>query len=738
MSDSAKIVEVLLDHNLQKPLDYLIPDEWSQVVAVGMRVEVPVKTTLRKGTIFKIRSHSSFSNLRSISRLLSEKEELSDSMWQLANWMSRYYATPFQRILQCFIPANIRREIKPQKRLFISLNVAHERALKTCSELQLEYPEEAKLLQILLNIPKGCFLVDLEEKGISKQVIEKLKRKKIIKSQSIAYEPDLLLEEEFFQTSPKTLNLEQKNCLDAIETSLLEKSFCVHLIQGVTGSGKTEIYLQAIQKTLELGLGAILLVPEIALTSQTIERFRSRFSEKIAVLHHKRSFGERTLAWEDLKNEKARIAIGARSAIFAPMPKLGLIIVDEEHDASYKQGEEAPFYHARNVAVMRAHIEKIPIVLGSATPSIESRHNATIGKYKFHTLASRATKASLPKVRIIDMKKAFEMQGGFTHFSSELLEGIKERISRGEQTLLFFNRRGFHRLQICSVCQEAVKCPHCDLGLTFHRASNLLCCHLCDFHQEPRRKCPKCGSFDPLEFKGFGIEHAERALHAIFPDIRTLRMDRDTTSRKDSHEEIFKQFRSHKADVLIGTQMIAKGFHFPSVTLVGILNADAPLNIPDFRSSENIFQILTQVAGRSGRSELEGEVILQTFLPDHPVLKLAAAQDYEAFFLKEIEERRLFNFPPFTHLIKCAFFSKEAKTAEETANSVQHTLTQKAPSFAQILPVTAAGHPKVKDLYRFQFLIKTSKVDPIVALLQEIEKPKTQMKIDVDPLSTFF
>jgi len=735
---SENFVEVLLDQNLSTPLDYAVPQDWK--VEIGMRVEVPVRSHLKKGVISALKNKSSFKQVKYIAKILSNASELSESQWKLAEWMSRYYATPLQRVLKCFIPANIRNEIKAKEQVFLSLSTTKELALKACETLRQKHPAQSEILEKLLQVKKGIFLQELlSELKISKSPVDTLIKKKFISSTLVAHDPDFLLEEEFFSTQHKTLNLEQKNCLENIQSALSKNQFSPHLIHGITGSGKTEIYLQAIAKALELGKGTILLVPEVSLTSQTIERFRARFSEKLAVLHHRKSAGERSQAWDLLKQGKIQIAIGARSAIFCPMQNLGLIIVDEEHDSSYKQTDDIPCYQARDVAVMRAHIEKATILLGSATPSLESRYNAEIGKYHFHSIASRATKANLPSVRIIDMKRAFDISGGFTHFSSELLDAIKERLKQGEQTLLFLNKRGYHRLQICASCRTPIKCPHCDLSLTFHKSMQLLRCHLCDYQKAPPRQCPSCNSPESLEFKGFGTEHVERSLYAIFPEIRILRMDKDTTQKKESHEEIFKQFRSHKADVLIGTQMIAKGFHFPAVTLVGVLNSDATLNIPDFRSSEQLFQILLQVAGRSGRSELPGEVIFQTFLPNHPTFQLAAAQDYNAFYKAEIEERKLFGYPPFSHLIKLLFSSKDPKTAEDSAHQSHTHLKTLLPQTAQILPVSAAGHPKIKDLYRFQFLIKTDKITSVTPLLSSLNFTSNVLfKIDVDPLSTFF
>ncbi len=721
-------VEVLLDQNLAKPLDYVVPDGLQ--VVIGMRVEVPLKSSFKKGTIAKIKTLSSWPNVKPIRRLISKNGELSQAEWRLAHWMAQYYQAPLQRVLKCFIPINVRKEVKEKTQIFLKLIKTHDECIKAIEEFRRKAPARAIALEKILNSPKGAYLADLD---ISKSAVDALVKAKWISAQSIKLHSEFLLEEEFFPSLPKKLNNEQKKCLDTIATSIHENRFSAHLIYGVTGSGKTEIYMQAITKTLEQNKSAIMLVPEISLTSQTIERFKARFSEKIAILHHRRSLGQRSSAWEDLRKGEAKLVIGARSALFCPAQNLGLVIVDEEHDSSYKQSDEIPCYHGRDVAVMRAHLEKCTVILASATPSIESRYNAEIGKYQLHELHSRATKAELPKIKIVDMGKEFERRRGFTHFSEELLDGIKKRLKEGEQSLLFLNKRGYHRLQMCSSCRHVIKCPHCDLALTFHKQESFLQCHLCNFKRPSPRQCPNCQTTETLQFKGFGTEHVERSLHAIFPEVRTLRMDKDTTTKKNSHEEMFKQFRAHKADVLIGTQMIAKGFHFPSVTLVGVLNADSGLHIPDFRSSEQVFQLITQVAGRAGRAELPGEVILQTFLPEHPTLKLAAKQDYAPFYREELEERRKFGYPPFCHLVKILFTDPDETKARQNAESAY----QKIKSLhlpIELLPVMPAGHAKVKDLFRFQFVIKTMKVSQISPHLGDLPGAK----IYVDPESIFF
>lgn len=727
---------VVLDKNLTKPLDYAVPIEMQDLIQIGMRVEVPFRTSIQKATVVELKTTSSIPTLKSIAKLIHDHPFMSKPLWNLAQWISSYYCAPLQKTLRCFIPPNARKETQPKKEIVLSLNLSKEKTASLIAELRNNNPLHATILEKLLHSNRGISASTIiKELQISRAPLQTLIARKWIRPVKTS-EFDLS-EEDFFPSLPKLLNEEQRECLSTISLSLDAKRFAAHLIHGVTGSGKTEIYLQAIAQTLQQGRTAIMLVPEIALTSQTIERFRSRFQEKIAIWHHRRSLGERTLAWEELRTQKAQIVIGARSAIFCPAQNVGLIIVDEEHDSSYKQSEETPCYNGRDVSVMRAYYEQATVILGSATPSIESKYNAEIGKYILSNLHTRATSALMPTIRIVDMKREYEIYGGFTHFSSELIEGLKKRIEEGEQALLFLNRRGYHRLQICASCRTVVKCPHCDLGLTFHKASHHLKCHLCDYTQDVPRICPSCSSPESLQFKGFGTEHVERALHALLPGVRTLRMDRDTTRQKESHEELYRQFRSHKADVLIGTQMIAKGFHFPAVTLVGVLQADSALSIPDFRSSETVFQLITQVAGRSGRSKLPGEVILQTLLPNHPILQLAAAQDYESFYKRELEERRMFSYPPFCHLVKMTFSGDDPQKTEAAALELHTKLQERLAPGMELLPVIAAGHAKVKDRYRFQFIVKTQRISVLQKIVQSISF-QSRYKIDVDTISTFF
>ncbi len=741
-SSSDPIAEVMLDDALDKALDYAIPDALQGKIFVGSRVKIPVRNTQRQGVVVGTKKQSPFSKLLEIAEVLSDKNHVTDELFRLAEWISHYYCTPLRKVLKALLPASVRGKAKAKEQLLIKPNTSIPELAQTCEELRKTHPVQALVLDALLQAPKGILLSKLLEiEGISRSPIDTLIKKKVLLSQKVQIDRSILSNEEYFPTKPKKLNEEQQETLQKIEESLNAGRFEVRLIHGVTGSGKTEVYLQAIEHALKLGKGVLFLVPEIALTSQMIERLKGRFQEKIAILHHRLSEGERFDAWHQIRDGKARIAVGARSAIFSPIQNLGLIIVDEEHEPSYKQSDESPSYHARDVSVVRGKFANATVLLGSATPSVESYYNAIKGKYQLSVLKNRADKATLPTVTTVDMKTEFERNKGFTLFSNPLLEAIKQRIEIGEQVMLFLNRRGYHTSQLCTSCSHVMQCPECDVNLTFHLGENILACHLCDYRlSPPPRCCPSCKKEGFLKFKGAGTEMVEKALHAILPEVRTLRLDADTTRHKGSHELLFKSFRAGKADVMIGTQMIAKGLHFPQVTLVGVLNADGSLQIPDFRAEETVFQLLTQVAGRSGRGALSGQVIIQTHLPDHEVIALAKAQDYESFFKREIALRELFRYPPFTHLVKLTFSGKDAKLVEDKAEEVRARLIASLPSTFEILPVVPCGHARVKGEFRFQFLIKGEKMGQLVKLLHaEERREKTwRLFIDVDPLSTFF
>lgn len=699
---------VILDRAVNKPLDYAIPDSLRGKIKPGLRVKVPIKNKEHKGTILALLKTSSYPILKPIIEVLNDQDVLCPDLFELANWMSRYYCTPLTKTLSAILPSSVRKDLSEKSQYFVKSALSKGKLIEHCEEIRLKSPKQAAVIDIMLAHPKGLFLSQLIElDGITKSPIETLVKKEILLMEKVVIDRSILEEEEFFPSSPKKLYPEQEGALTPILESLEKGLFRTHLIHGITGSGKTEVYLRAIEAALSMGKGVIMLVPEIALTAQTIERFKARFQTKMAILHHRLSDGERFDSWHKIRKGEIPIVIGARSAVFSPMPNLGLILIDEEQESSYKQIDEMPCYHARDVGIMRAKILNCPVILGSATPSLETYHNALTGKFVLSKMTTRAGHAKRPKVTIVDMKRECEKAGGFTLFSDLLLTKIEQKMKAGEQTILFLNRRGYFKYQVCQSCNKTLMCSHCDISLTYHRGENLLSCHICGFTvKAPVESCFYCGSKETLKFKGPGTEQVERALHAIFPDIRTLRMDRDTTRHKGSHDKLFKQFRSGKADVLIGTQMIAKGLHFPAVTLVGVLSADSALNIPDFRANEHLFSLITQVSGRSGRSTLEGEVILQAFQHDHPIIKLASKEDYEGFYRDEIEERKIFEYPPFTKMVHITLSSKDPERLSRMAGKLHGELARILPGTFSIFHPTPPLFARIKDRHRMQIVIK--------------------------------
>lgn len=745
MSLFVKYASVLLDISIDKLLDYGITKEQSPKIRRGSRVEVYVKGKLRKGFVYEIKEKCDYSKVLPITTISYEEELIPKELFELGVWMSRYYCAPLRKVFKTMVPSSIRNNIQEKKQLYVTRAKTREQLRKECEKLRRHYPSQAKALDIMLKTKKGILLTKLlESAAVSKSPILSLSEKGLLKLDNVCIDRSPLSGEEYFRSSHKTLNEEQKKALDKIHSSINKGCFETHLLYGITGSGKTEVYLQAIDKALNMGKGSIMLVPEISLTPQTVERFRSRFQEYIAILHHRLSAGERYDEWHKIRKGEARIVIGARSAIFSPVSNLSLIIIDEEHESSYKQSEESPCYHARDIAVMRAYLNKQTVVLGTATPCLESFFNAKNKKYTFSRLSQRADSAKLPSISIVDMQKEYEQSKGYAIFSDLLLREIKKRLTEGEQIIIFLNRRGYHTLQICLSCNTAIKCPHCDITLTFHYNENTLSCHFCHYAlSPPPLQCPSCGSFEHMKYRGVGTEQAERALHAIFPEIRTLRLDADTTRHKGSHEKLLSKFRNGKADAMIGTQMIAKGLHFPQVTLVGILNSDASLNIPDFRSSERVFQLLMQVSGRAGRGFLPGKVIIQTRSPENSVIQLAAKQSYLQFYKEEIASREIFDFPPFSHIVKFSFSGINEKITADYARRYHRLFASFLPPSYKTSPVSPSGHAKIKKRFRFQFFSRGKSVYRMNQRAEETREKLTlprdvRLSIDVDPLSIFF
>jgi primosomal protein N' (replication factor Y) (superfamily II helicase) len=737
----SEIASVVVENGPVAPLDYAIPKEMVPI-RPGSLVIVTLRGKRRKGVVVELRQESPHRNLLPLIEVEPADKEMSQELWALACWISDYYMAPLPAVLRSMQPPTVRKGSAEPVQLKVRCGKGKEEIHQHCLELLGKAPAQAKVLEVLLQNFPGLLLTELLEKaGVSRSVVRSLAEKGILQLEKIAVDRSPLRDQEYFPTLPKPLNPDQQTALDQI---LSTQGFGVHLLLGVTGSGKTEVYLQAIAHMLQREKGALMLVPEIALTTQMVERFRSRFQSRVALLHHRLRDGERLAEWQRIRKGAASVVIGARSAIFSPLPNLGLIIVDEEHESSYKQTDALPRYQARDVAVMRGKFCQVPVVLGSATPSLESYWNAQKGKYRLSCLPGRVDRCRMPSVRIVDMKEEYEKAKRFTLLSDPLVAGLKSRYAQGEQALLFLNRRGYAAMQWCCRCQQALQCKNCTLSLTFHRGPNILACHLCGYTISPPPKvCPTCQQPDSVKFRGAGTEQVERLLHALLPELRVLRVDADTTRHQGSLEEKMRHFRTGRADVLLGTQMIAKGLHFPAVTLVGVLNSDLSLSIPDFRSCEQVFQLLTQVAGRAGRGERAGEVIIQTSMPSHPIIALAAAQDFAQFYAREIQGRERFGFPPCSHLIKLTLDAAEPTAAERAAADLAHRLSRHLQPPHRALPAAEAGHAKIKGRYRFQVLLQGPSVyhmnQQISAVLTAHPLPKeVRLAIDVDPASTFF
>ena len=574
------------------------------------------------------------------------------------------------------------------------------------------YPKTTKRLENDLNL-SSSFLKQAVEKGWLKRESVEVYRNPLADFKSKKDKTEIVL------------NKEQNIALNKISQAIQAKKHQTFLLEGVTGSGKTEVYLHAIQKTLESKRNALMLVPEISLTPQMVEQVKERFGSNVAVLHSGLSTGERYDEWRRIRRGEAQVVVGARSAVFAPLDNIGLIIIDEEHESSYKQ-EDNPRYHARDVALLRSKYHDCPLVLGSATPSLASRARAQKGKYELLRLTERANSKSLPTVKLIDLKQV-EFAGGQFDLSVELVEKIKEKIARHEQVILLLNRRGFANFMLCRSCGYVMQCPSCDISLTMHKDTGQMQCHYCGYKVPIPNKCPKCENTQ-IRFLGTGTQKVEEELNELIPQASILRMDVDTTRRKGSYKKILDKFGDGQADILLGTQMIAKGLDFPNVTLVGVINADTSLQIPNYNASEKTFDLLTQVSGRAGRAKKQGEVMIQTYNPDHYAIKLSQSQDYEGFYRKEMQVRHQGNYPPFFYTVLISIASKNEQTAAKFAFVVKRRLMQELHAPTIVLGPTPSSIAKVKNQYFYQILVKYKKEDKLNPLLHELQDEAQKIK----------
>jgi len=804
------VARVTLEIALRKEFDYAIPPELAGQVEVGTRVKVPFGHRQVMGCVTALVEHSTHTNLRHVTGIVGRQSLVTAKVLQLARWIADYYCCAPEIALKSVLPEAVRREKDGwRERLIVRL-------LPATSEL----PKLTKRQQEILNLLEERREMPLQEllelAETTAETVRRLEDKHRVVITNQVSERDPYAKDVISRTESLTMNAEQAKALATIckrmdegggagekvgkresgtaseRTGSLSHSPtfppATFLLHGVTGSGKTEVYLQAIAHALAQGKGAIVLVPEISLTPQTVERFKARFSHgplqtQVAVLHSHLSAGERHDEWHKIRQGRARIVIGARSAIFAPVEPLGLIIVDEEHEHSYKQ-EEAPRYHARDVAVVRGQMEDAVVMLGSATPSMESFYNVQRGKYALLELPTRADDKKMPIVRVVDMRQAARKDKGTPIFSEELKEAITQRLERKEQTMLFLNRRGYSSSLQCPQCGFVAECPNCSVALTYHRRAQKICCHICGHEAPAPTACPepKCRSA-AIRYAGLGTERVEETLGKLFPHARIARMDSDLMKRKEDYRRVLGDFKAGKTDILVGTQMIAKGLHFENVTLVGVIHADLSLHIPDFRAGERTFQLLTQVAGRAGRGDVEGEVFVQSFTPFHPAIQYARRHDFTGFYEQEVEFREQLNYPPASRLALLTFKGRNEEKVKLMAEHVTRELEalasggggagekagkreseQAAADTLELIPLShpptfspapAAATPlrdlvlagpapapllRAETFYRYQLMLRTRqmpRVSKVLAkLLEQIELPEdVTLTVDIDPVS---
>lgn len=741
------VAQVVVQVALDREFDYAIPEALAGRVAIGSCVTVPFGRQLLGGYVVGLSSASKFPNLKPIADVVGEQPYLDDVMLRLVRWIGDYYCAPVAHVIRSVLPAAIRRP-GASFRTRLLVEVLADSAVASAPRDPAALSDKQRRVWDHLVAHGRTFLADLVAAlEMSEAPVRALEKRGWITIGPAREGREPAGRLNILPTVPLVLNAEQREALDLLAGAMATADAAVGnrtqaavvLLHGVTGSGKTEVYLQAIADRLSRGMGAIVLVPEIALTPQTTDRFVGRFGNQVAVLHSHLSEGERHDEWYRVLTGEARIVIGARSAVFAPVRRLGLIVVDEEHEHSYKQ-EESPRYNARDVAVMRGAMQGCAVLLGSATPSLESWTNVGRGKYILAALKQRVDDRRMPVVRLVDMRNEAEKRGGKASvFSTDLIEAIRSRLERAEQTILFLNRRGYSRALICPKCGHTEQCDHCSVACAYHRQDERLRCHLCGATRPVPSVCPGCA--DPaFKHAGLGTQRVEAVIRQCFPKARVARMDSDTTRGKGSHAAFLDDFRAGRIDILIGTQMIAKGLHFPNVTLVGVVFADLSLHLPDFRAGERTFQLLAQVAGRAGRGDVGGEVIVQTYTPFHPALQAARRTDFEGFSADELAFRKELGYPPYTHLIAVHFKGASEARVEASAQALGRELGSTLPKGAVLADPTPAPIARIKGQYRWQLLIRNASsggvTTPLKAALLRLKMPAdVTVAVDVDAVS---
>src|SRR5690625_2389706 len=797
-----RIAQVIVDvptSQVNQTFDYSIPEKYQEILSVGMRVTVPFGPRKIMGFVVGISDHSTFDNLKNISNVLDIIPVLTEELIDLGKWLAEdtvsFYITAYQAMLPQVLKAEYQKELErlteaeltPELeqlfagRDFISYEeftaslISYRQLQKAiqAGDITVKYLVKSRITkkrvtmvspkktahlieEALVDLPKNArkqrlvleYFLDnpkeIEQNELLKRIdttqstIKALSDKNLLKTDRVAVYQNPYDDKAFKKTLPLTLTEQQEMAISPIKEKIMTNEHDVFLLHGITGSGKTEIYLQAIQDVIKKGQEAIVLVPEISLTPQMVNRFKGRFGSKVAVLHSALSAGENYDEWRRIHQKEVQVVVGARSAIFAPFDNLGIIIIDEEHETTYKQ-EDQPRYHARDVAIKRGKYYNCPVILGSATPALESFARAKKGVYQLAVLDKRTNNKDMPAVEIVDMRKELHA-GNRSMFSRVLKEKIENKLKQKEQIVLLLNRRGYSTFVMCRDCGHVKECPHCDIALTYHKNSHQLKCHYCSREEEMPLTCPECAS-DLIRYFGTGTQRVEESLASLMPEARVIRMDVDTTRRKGAHERLLDQFANQEADILLGTQMIAKGLDFPNVTLVGVLSADAMLHLPDFRSSEKTFQLLTQVSGRAGRHALTGEVVVQTYTPDHYSIELASTYDFEQCYRQEMNMRRTFRYPPYVFLTLITVSHESQIKVIQTTERIVQLLLQNVQKDTIILGPTPSPLTRIKDRYRYQSMIKYRYEPKLRELLNkimdqfsgEIRKDNLQISIDTQP-----
>jgi len=744
-STGAAVAAVALNLPVQRTFDYLIPQRLRGEVVVGGRVRVPFGSRPSvPGYCVELKSESSLPEveLKEVLGGQGRGPVFDLRMLELARWIARYYGCSLGEALHAAMPAAIRTGRGRRHVWFASLCPAAPEAERRAEELFKRSPAQSKIMRALAAVDGEATVADLKRAtSTTLSSFRALARRGLIRMEKRTMEDeDALAGVRSEPVEPPVLTREQQHARRLIRERMRPGRFDVVLLHGITSSGKTEVYLQCIAELVAQGGRAIVLVPEISLTPQTIRHFAGRF-RRLAVLHSKLTGSQRRAQWKLVQQDRADVVIGARSAIFAPVRSLGLVVIDEEHENSFKQ-DHVPRYHARDVGIMRAKLEGALVVLGSATPSLESYHNGRVGKYTVVHLTRRIGGHPLPPVEVVDMRHEWAGHSRVRVISRRLEECMRASLNRGEQVILFINRKGYAPFVHCPRCGYVLKCPRCDITLNFRRKANVVACHYCGHERRPPGACPECGLKD-IRYSGMGTERVEHATRDLFPDASIIRMDSDTTVARRAHEQKLEAFRTGSARVLIGTQMVAKGLDFPLVTTVGVVNADVSLHLPDFRSRERTFQLLAQVAGRTGRGPAGGRVVVQTFMPEDPSILAGARHDYEGFASTELPHRRQLGYPPYGRLVRVICRARRADRARDCIGGLAAALRKLCDEQADgslVLGPAPAPVAQIRGLHRYHLLVKCPGAR---AVREIIERSRGLMKgpsgvkviVDVDPIS---